>query len=251
VVVLPEAALTGYFLQGGVQELAISADRLASELEAVLRSHWPAPLDLVVGYFEADSGLVYNSSSYFSFDSQAVSLLHTHRKIFLPTYGIFDEGRFVSHGGSVQAFETRLGRSAMLICEDAWHSVSATLAALEGAELLYLPVASPLRGLAGEEPSNITRWRQITASIAQEHSMFVISSNLVGVEAGKCFGGCSLAVHPDGHALVEGPFLEEAILLSDLDLTELRELRYRNPLLGDLQRTWPILATRVPGPNRA
>ena len=66
--------------------------------------------------------------------------------MFLPTYGVFDEERFVEAGRSVQAFDTRWGRAAILICEDAWHSFTPMLAALDGAQLIIVPSASPARG---------------------------------------------------------------------------------------------------------
>ena len=48
-------------------------------------------------------------------------IYHVHRKVFLPTYGLFDEERFVERGHEIRAFDTPWGRAAMLVCEDAWH----------------------------------------------------------------------------------------------------------------------------------
>ena len=60
-------------------------------------------------------------------------LVHVHRKVHLPTYGLFEEGRYFAAGDSVRSFPTRFGRLAMLVCEDVWHLPMPYLAALDGA----------------------------------------------------------------------------------------------------------------------
>jgi predicted amidohydrolase len=128
VAVLPEAFLMGYFLQGGVRELAMTREELSERLGVMYQSlDWGEPLDLIVGFYELDSGVYYNSAAYFELGGRG--LLHVHRKVFLPTYGVFDEERYISRGNRIQAFDTRYGRVALLICEDFWHSLTATIAA--------------------------------------------------------------------------------------------------------------------------
>jgi predicted amidohydrolase len=90
---------------------------------------------------------LYNSGLYATLGGPDAGIRHVHRKIFLPTYGVFDEERFVEAGRSVQAFQTRWGRAAILICEDAWHSFTPMLAALDGAQVIIVPSASPARGV--------------------------------------------------------------------------------------------------------
>jgi N-carbamoylputrescine amidase len=126
VLVLPEGALTGYFLQGGVRELAVTRETLFEELEDIWREVWDAPLDMVVGFFERSDNDYYNSSLYAQFGGEQPGIKHVHRKVFLPTYGVFDEERYQSRGGSFDAFETRYGKAAMVICEDAWHTITTT-----------------------------------------------------------------------------------------------------------------------------
>ena len=128
VVVLPEAALTGYFLQGGVRELALTRHELLELLVGVYEKvGWEGVLDVVVGFYERDEGAYYNSAAYLELPHRVV---HVHRKVFLPTYGVFDEERYLARGRRVEAFRTRFGRAALLICEDFWHSITATIAAL-------------------------------------------------------------------------------------------------------------------------
>lgn len=238
VVVLPEAAFTGYFLQGGVRELAVTADQLLGELEAVHKAVWDGLLDVVVGFFEEHENDYYNSSLYAELGTGR-GIRHVHRKVFLPTYGVFDEERYQSRGSSFDAFDTRFGRAAMLICEDAWHSISGAIVALKGAEVIYVPIASPVRGLESSEPGNASYWRHLVRGLATEHGVYVAASCLVGFEGGKAMTGTSMLAHPDGRLLAEAPLFDEAILLAEANLDALQAARYENPLLSDLRATLP------------
>jgi len=239
VVVLPEAYPTGYFLQGGVRELALTIEALEDRLNELHRRVWEGPLDLVIGFYERDGGAYYNTAAYFELGGRG--LLHRHRKVFLPTYGVFDEERYLSRGHEVRAFETRFGKAAMLICEDFWHTLTSTLAALDGAEVIYVPAASPARGFAGRVPANVGRWRDLARSVAAEHGVYVVLSSLVGFEAGKGLSGGSLVASPEGTLLVEGPLFEEALVLAELDLDRIPPVRYDNPMLSDLKSGLPLL----------
>ncbi len=241
VVVLPEAYPTGYFLQGGVRELALAAGDLAERLDAIRRRVWEGPLDLVMGFYEKDEreGAYYNAAAYFELGGRG--LVHLHRKVFLPTYGVFDEERYLARGRGVQAFDTRFGRAAILICEDFWHSITSTLAALDGAEVIYVPSASPARGFYGPRPANVERWRELAKSVAAEHGLYVVLASLVGSEAGKGMSGGSLVASPEGRILAEAPVFEEAALVLDLDLARIPPVRYDNPMLADLKSGLPLL----------
>ncbi len=239
VVVLPEAALTGYFLQGGVRELALTRHELLELLVGVYEEvGWEGLLDVVVGFYERDGGAYYNSAAYLELPHRVV---HVHRKVFLPTYGVFDEERYLARGRRVEAFNTRFGRAALLICEDFWHSITATIAALDGAEVLYVPVASPARGFQGERPENVARWRTLAQAVAAEHGLYVVVASLVGFEGGKGMSGGSLVVGPEGRVLAEAPLFEEAALLFHLDRERIPPVRYDSPLLSDLEAGLPLL----------
>lgn len=130
-VVFPETATSGYFVEGGVKELAVTAGMLARDLAAAYQG---PGIDVVVGFYERFQNHIYNSGLYVTLGDKSPEIRHVHRKVFLPTYGVFDEERFVDRGqDGVRAFETGWGgKAAILICEDAWHSLAATVAALEG-----------------------------------------------------------------------------------------------------------------------
>jgi len=162
--------------------------------------------------------------------------------MFLPTYGVFDEERFLSRGRRLQAFDTRFGRGAILICEDVWHAIMPTIAAVKGARFLIVPSAAPGRGIDGEvELSSITRWRELLRASAAEHGMYVIYAGLAGFEGGKGMTGSSSIIDPRGGVQVEGPDIGEAIVRGFVDMRESDLARASLPLLGDLQAVLPDL----------
>jgi predicted amidohydrolase len=241
--IFPEAALTGYFLEGAVYELAFPAQTLAAHLLDAWLAAGCAPLDVVIGFFENDDGTYYNAAIYVALSSQGARIVHKHRKIFLPTYGVFDEERFVARGRSLAAFDTRLGRMAMLICEDAWHAIVPTLAAIRGAQVLIVPSASPGRGLASGtgELENVTHWRNLLASYAVEHGVFVLYAGLVGFEGGKGMSGSSMVIDPFGATLATLPALGASVLRATIDLSDIDVARANMPLLGKLAAVFPDL----------
>ncbi|MCK5650026.1 MAG: NAD+ synthase, partial [Gemmatimonadetes bacterium] len=237
--VFPEACLSGYFVEGGVLELALSADQL---IERLGEPSEDGP-DLVLGFFERWRRGIYNSAAYLTPVGGRYQLLHVHRKLFLPTYGIFEEGRFVEPGRELQAFESRLGRMGMLICEDMWHSLPATILALGGAEILVVVSASPARefGTGTGRPGNLDRWDLLVTPAAVEHGIFVLVSQLVGSEGGKLFPGGSLAMGPTGTVLGRGQLFEEGVTSVALQTSDIDRARFESPLLADLQGALPYL----------
>jgi NAD+ synthase (glutamine-hydrolysing) len=244
--VAPETALTGYFLEGGVRDLAITGDRLFADLSRQHLEAGTAPLDVALGFYEVHGNRLYNSGLYATLGGPDAGIRHIHRKIFLPTYGVFDEERFVEAGRSVQAFDTRWGRAAILICEDAWHSFTPMLAALDGAQLIIIPSASPARGVVTSDdtagrPVSLARWSRLAQDIAGEHGVYVALSQLVGFEGGKAFPGGSILAGPRGDLLAQGPVFQEAIIPGVIDFEEITRARSDLPLLADLEMRLPHL----------
>ena len=245
-VVAPETALTGYFLEGGVRDLAISADQLFTDLTEQHRSAGVPPFDVALGFYEVYGNRLYNSGLYATLGGSEAGIRHIHRKIFLPTYGVFDEERFVEAGRSVQAFDTRWGRAAMLICEDAWHSFTPMLAALDGAQIIIIPSASPARGVISTDdtagrPVSVARWNRLVQDIAGEHGVYVALAQLVGFEGGKGFPGGSILAGPRGDILTQAPVFQEAIVPAVIDFEEITRARTDLPLLADLEMRLPHL----------
>jgi NAD+ synthetase len=255
--VFPEACLSGYFLEGGVAEAALSAEELAERLGTP-----PAVApDVVVGFYERWRRRIYASVAYLTPEGGRWRPVHVHRKMFLPTYGVFDEARFVETGTQLRAFDSRFGRIGMLVCEEMWHSLPATVLALAGAELLLVASASPARDFSpqpGGKPGNLERWDALAPAAAAEHGLFVAVAQLVGSEGGKLFPGGSAVFGPDGRLLARGPLYEEAVVSAVLDGHERERAHLNAPLLADLEQMLPHLQRALeeaqghgPGSRRA
>ena len=249
---LPETALTGYFLEGGVRENAVTAGTLLRDLDETYRAavQSPRPLDVVVGFYEIWRNRLFNSAMYVTVGAGEPVVRHVHRKVFLPTYGMFDEERFVEQGSDVRAFETPWGRAAMLVCEDAWHSVTGTLAALDGAQIVFVSAAAPSRGAWPRAddvpgPATLSRWERLIRDIADEHGMFVSLAQLLGSEGGKVFAGGSFLAGPKGEVRVRGPLWDEALAIATIDLADLTHARTDMPLVADLEIMLPHLVTSL------
>lgn len=252
-IVLPEAALTGYFLEGGVYDLAMPAERFARDLARTWRDAGGRRADIAAGFFENDGGTFYNSALYLEVDETGERLLHLHRKMFLPTYGVFDEERFLSRGHRLGVFTTRFGVAALLICEDSWHAIVPAIAAIKGARILIVPSASPGRGIEHEgELESIARWREMLRVAAMEHGVYVFYAGLTGFEGGKGMTGSSSVIDPFGRVIVEASPVQACIVRADLDLREIDLARASLPLLGDLQAVLPdlLLDEELPLPRR-
>jgi NAD+ synthetase len=253
VVVFAETVLSGYFLEGGVRDVALSAETLARELH----QRWEAaggdraPLDVIIGFYELFEGNLHNSAACIALRADAPpEVLHIHRKNFLPTYSLFDEDRFVERGYGIRAFDTSWGRIALLVCEDAWHSLSGTIAALDGAQVVFVLAAAPARGPgpradAVPGPGSVERWERLIRDIAEEQGVFCVLANLVGSEGGRMFQGGSMIAGPRGDVRARAPVFNEAILTATLDLADLARVRADLPLLSDLKAALPFLRTEL------
>ncbi len=242
-VCFPETSLSGYFLEGGVREHAVTAGQLAADLH---RTYMGTPVDVCVGFYEVWQNTLYNSALYVSLGEAVPLVRHVHRKVFLPTYGMFDEARFVEPGHEMRAFDTPWGRAAILICEDVWHSMSGTIVALDGAQLIIVPTAPPARGAAPKQdgvpgPASVSRWERLARDMADEHGLFVALVHLVGSEGGRLFPGSALLAGPKGEVRVRGPLWHEALIVATLDLADVTRARADMPLIADLETMAPHL----------
>src|ERR1019366_1260173 len=224
--------------------------RSAAELAAgITAAYQGPPIDAVIGFYEKREGDLHNSMAYVRCGSTA-EILHLHRKTFLPTYGLFDEERFVERGYSIRAFDAPWGRAAMLVCEDAWHSLTGLIAALDGAHVVFVSSASPARGAferadGASVPGSVARWDRLIRDIAEEHGVFVTLAALVGSEGGRMFQGGSLVVGPRGDTRARAPVFEESLLTASVDLADITNARADSPLLSDMRTMLPKLKSEL------
>jgi predicted amidohydrolase len=229
VLVFPELSLTGYVLQDLVPAVACRAESDDPIFHHLLDAS--RDIDLVVGFVDEDTRhRFYIASAYLS----QGKLIHIHHKVYLPTYGLFDEGRFFAPGESVRAFDTRFGRFGMLICEDFWHASPPYLLWLDGADLFLLTSASPGRGLNGGPKLESSAWVEHTnQAYASLFTIFVAHANRTGFEDGLNFWGGSTLFDPNGNLVLQAPYFEEALIKTEIDLNQLHRTRSRLPLLRD------------------
>jgi predicted amidohydrolase len=245
--VFPELSLTGYALQDLAAAVAHQPHPGDSIFGPLLQAS--QKIDLVVGFVDEDQRhRFYIAAAYLS----GGEVVHVHHKVYLPTYGLFDEGRFFAWGDSVQAFDTRFGRIGIAICEDFWHASPPYILWIDGADLLIFTSASPGRGVSSEPKLESARWvEQINRAYANLFTAFVVHANRVGYEDGLYFWGGSTVFDPNGDLIEQGPYHEEALVLTEIDLNQLHRTRARLPLLRD-ERTGLLkrMLERVAAGNR-
>ncbi|MGQ9573886.1 MAG: nitrilase-related carbon-nitrogen hydrolase [Thermoguttaceae bacterium] len=226
-VVFPELSLTGYSVRDMVPEVALSAE--GGEIQQLLEA--AGPMALVLGFVEeSPQHRFYNAALW----GEAGRILHLHRKVYLPTYGLFDEQRYFAAGERIRAFETsRFGRVGLLICEDLWHLSAAAIMQAEEVDLLVCVANSPARGVDQPTIRTAEDYGHLCAALAQLLGAAVILVNRTGFEDGLCFWGGSRIVGPDGRTLLEAPMLDPSLSVGLIDLGELRRQRLITPLARD------------------
>lgn len=226
-VVFPELSMTGYFLKDLVADVAVREGGPEWEdLRELSRT-----IDLCVGLvLESPDARYYNAACYFA----EGALRHVHRKVYLPTYGMFDEQRYIAAGDRVRSFPTRAGRAGILICEDMWHPSAAYLLSLQRVDLFLCPSASPGRGVSqGTRVGTAASYDLLCRTYAQFLVSYVLYVNRVGYEDGTNFWGGSMAVAPSGEVLARAEDADETLLTVDLDPGAIRRERLTYPLLRD------------------
>ena len=214
VVIFPELSLTGYLLEEMVYDVAIS--KVPDELLELSKD-----ISIVFGAVELGKDYYYYNSAFYLEDGE---VKHIHRKIYLPTYGLFDEGRYFKEGNRIRAFETKYGKVGMLICEDVFHLTSSYILSEDGANIVYVLANSPLRmSDKGLEIKNI--WESIGKASVVSNTNFWIVSNRVGVEDGVTFWGGSFAINPTGEIIKKLKVLEEDGATVSIEFKELSKAR--------------------------
>jgi len=225
--VFPELSLTGYTLRSRVQRLAIPL------VEA-------APLTLPQGSPPVALGLPERGMDELVYNTAVIQhrnqILAKHRKVYLPTYGLFDEARYFGRGRDAPPVVTLPSgwRVGLLICEDFWHPGLIYLLAIQGADVVLVLSAAPGRGdpgEAGEEEetpllfSSPDTWTLLAQSAAVQYGIYMVLANRGGVEEGLTFAGGSMVVDPEGRVLAQAPHADPGTLEVCLTRQALRGAR--------------------------
>ncbi|MGH7871641.1 MAG: nitrilase-related carbon-nitrogen hydrolase [Candidatus Binatia bacterium] len=224
----PELSLTGYYLRDTVPSVALTIN----SPEVTRLKELSRELPFVAGLVE-ESGdhRFFNAAVYFE-DGE---VRHVHRKVYLPTYGMFDEQRYFAGGDRVRAFDSKFGRMALLICEDLWHPSTIYVAALDGALAVICPSASPLRGIVDgqAQDDNARYWEMINRAYTETFSLFMIYGNRCGFEDGVGFWGGSEIIDPFGQRIAKAKYYDEDFIAADVAFESVRRKRTIAPLLRD------------------
>lgn len=221
-VVFPELGLTGYNLKDLVPDAALDAARspVFKELVAAGRG-----MSVVVGFVEErgdERGLFYNSAAFLA----NRKVLHVHRKVFLPTFGVFEEGKFFARGRDFIPFQAPFGKTGLMICRDFLQYGSSYLLFAGGAEVMIVISAAPGRGVAGPggfETSHM--WELMGEAMSYFSTAFVLYCNRTGFEDGLSFAGGSFIYSPKGERLARASDLDEEVLSCEFDMELVRQVR--------------------------
>ena len=237
-VIFPELGLTGYQLQDLAPEVAMRRTDPRLQSLAKLTSGGPSA---VVSFVEStDDHRLFAAAALL----EGGEVRHVARKCYLPTYGIFDERRFLAAGDAIRATRATLGGSVVQgdvglgigVCEDFWHPTLPAILAQDGAELLINVAAGPARGASVDADQGLgsaASWGTLLRATAALTTSYVAFTNRVGVDESLIFWGGSRVIGPDGVVIAEAPLFEEALLLAEIDLDEVARARSALPLLRD------------------
>ena len=226
-IVFPELSLTGYFLRDAVFDVALHIEDAKFDRLRSLSQH-----------IAIDVGLVELGDKFEFFNTQLIfykgEVIARHRKVYLPTYSLFEEKRYFNAGTRIRAFDTPIGKLGLLICEDMWHPTSGLILAHDGASIIIVSAAGVARGITeSEKPQNVQVWETLNRSMAVFTTSFIVFANRVGVEDGVPFWGGSEIIHPSGRSQIQAPYFKEFNLHTEINLLELKHARVNTQLLKE------------------
>jgi len=225
--VFPELGLTGYYLRDMVPVVAMHDEHIVISR---MLEHSRA-LSLAFGYVEESPDHKFYNSALYMEDGH---ILHRHRKVYLPTYGMFDELRYFASGDCVSAFDSKFGRMGILICEDAWHLSAGCILSADGADIMIHLASSPARGITSDNRLDIYDvWENLTRTYAASFCCYVIFANRVGCEDGLTFWGGSEVIDPDCGVTGKANYLDEDLLIVDINPEKIRRARMYTPVRRD------------------
>ena len=246
IVCLPELFQTQYFCQREDAALFDLAEPIPGPTTAKL-SELARQLGIVLiaSLFEKRAAGVYHNTAAM-FDSDG-TLRGLYRKMHIPDDPLYYEKFYFTPGDlGFRAFDTNVGRVGTLVCWDQWYPEGARLTALQGAQVLFYPTAIGWHPAEKAEFGNAQHdaWRTIQRAHAIANGVYVAVVNRVGFETGNIrgksaagagleFWGGSFFCDPFGRVLAEASHNKEEILVGEVDLHQLEDIRRNWPFLRD------------------
>lgn len=227
IIIFPELSLTGYSVKDAVFDVAMTCD------DDRLKPLYGASenISICFGMVELTDNFEAKNTNLFLENGEIVA---RHRKVYLPTYGVYEEKRYFTPGNRFRAFDSQFGRFGMLICEDLWHPSSTSILALDGALAIFVNSAGILRGVHEKnKPENVQIWENLNRTSAHLFTSYLIFCNRVGTEDGLMFWGGSEIVDPHGKIVVKAPYFEEDLIVTEIDWLKLKHARIHTTYLSD------------------
>lgn len=222
IIAFPELSLTGYLLKDLAYELSDESARALREL-----AKHSEEIVIIVGFVEEWARGIYR-------DSVAVlskgSLEAVVPKLYLPTYGLFEEKRYFKEGEAVDLKVLGLDdmKYGMVICEDAWHPEPIELLSRLGSDIVFVMAGSPARAFYETQSGKIPiheNWENIVLTRALENNIYVAFVNKAGEEDEEFFWGGSMMASPFGEAVMRAKLMDEDLMICDVDLKEIARAR--------------------------
>ena len=241
VVCLPELFRSPYFCQSEDARRFDLAEPVPGPTTAALgAAAKKAGVVVVAPVFERRApGLYHNSAAIIDATGEVTGL---YRKMHIPDDPAYYEKYYFTPGDlGFRAFDTRAGRIGTLICWDQWYPEGARLTALQGAVVLFFPTAIGWHPGEKQEHGAAQRdaWRTIQRGHAIANGVYVAAANRVGHEKpaeggpGLEFWGSSFLCDPFGVVVAEASPDKEEVLVGDVDLARLEDVRRNWPFLRD------------------
>jgi predicted amidohydrolase len=220
IVIFPELSLSGYSIKDINWDVAIRSTD-GKVLRELLKES--KEISIVLGCVEESTEFRIFNSAFFLEDGLVNAV---HRKVYPPTYGMFEEIRYFSSGKNVQAFDSKAGRLGMLVCEDLWHLPLPYILAKDGANVIIGIAASPTRVSGNGKKLQVAEINsEQHRSLARLLSSYVVFVNRVGFEDGVNFWGGSEVIGPSGDVVVRAKYFDEDIVFVEIDDNEVRRAR--------------------------
>ncbi len=246
VVCLPELFMTQYFCQREDHDFFDLAEPIpgptSTRLSQLARHQGVV---LIASLFEKRApGMYHNTAAIFEKDGTLVGI---YRKMHIPDDPLYYEKFYFTPGDlGFKALDTNVGKVGTLVCWDQWYPEGARLTALQGANVLFYPTAIGWHPAEKEEwgDAQYDAWRTIQRAHAIANGVYVAVVNRVGHETGNVrgkevkgagldFWGGSFLADPFGRVIAEGSHDKEEILIGEVDLRKLEEIRRNWPFLRD------------------
>ncbi|MCL6097573.1 MAG: carbon-nitrogen hydrolase [Bacteroidetes bacterium] len=241
VICLPELYRSQYFCQKEDPSLFNLAETIPGpSTKAFQSAAKKLKVSIIVPIFEKRAhGLYHNTAVVIDADGQ---ILGTYRKMHIPDDPAYYEKFYFTPGDlGFKSFKTKYGEIGTLICWDQWYPEGARITALKGANVLFFPTAIGWHPSEKKKHGEAQRdsWVTIQRSHAIANGVYVASVNRVGFErpvkeqAGIEFWGSSFIASPQGVILAQASADKEEILVAEVSLDHLENVRRNWPFLRD------------------